>query len=118
MHSLRGMVKGFGIRLPRSTSDQFLERCRSSVPAVILSHLEGLFTIIQDLTRQIASYDELIEKIAAEQYPAVHGLQKVPGIGTLTALTYVATIADPGRFAKSRMAGAFLGLRPRQQQSG
>jgi transposase len=33
-------------------------------------------------------------------------------------LTFVATIADLARFDKSRTAGAFLGLRPRQQQSG
>jgi transposase len=118
MHSLRGMVKGFGIRLPRCTSDQYLERCRSSVPNEMMGHLEGMFVIIEDLTRQIDSYDERIEKIASEQYPMVHGLKQVPGVGTLTALTYVATIADPGRFAKSRAAGAFLGLRPRQQQSG
>jgi transposase len=118
MHSLRGMVKGFGIRLPHSTSDQFLERCRSCVPAMILGHLEGLFSIIQNLTHQIAAYDEQIEEIAAEQYPAVQRLKQVPGVGTLTALTYVATIADAARFVKSRSAGAFLGLRPRQQQSG
>jgi transposase len=118
MHSLRGMVKGFGIRLPHATCEQFLERCRGSVPSEILSHLEGIFSVIQDLTRQIDQYDERIEQIANEQYPAVHRLKQVAGVGTLTALTYVATIADPGRFPKSRNAGAFLGLRPRQQQSG
>ena len=118
MHSLRGMVKTYGVRLPHSTSDQFLQRCKSSVPAELLPQLEGIFTIIQSLTEQIESYDELIEKIAAEQYPAVQILKKVPGVGTLTASTYVTTIADPGRFAKSRAVGAFLGLRPRQQQSG
>lgn len=118
MHSLRGMVKAFGVRLPHSTSDQFLQRCKGSVPAELSPQLEGIFTIVQALTEQIGSYDELIEKIAAEQYPAVQILKKVPGVGTLTALTFVTTIADPGRFAKSRAVGAFLGLRPRQQQSG
>jgi transposase len=118
MHSLRGMAKGFGIRLPHSVSDQFLERCQGSVPQELLRHLEGLFKIIQGLTEQIAVYDEQIEKIAAEQYPVVEKLRKIPGVGTLTALTFVATIGDPTRFAKSRAVGAHLGLRPRQQQSG
>ena len=67
MHSLRGMVKGCGIRLPHSTSDQFLERCRGSVPSSIVVHLEGIFSVIQDLTRQIAQYDDQIEQIAIEQ---------------------------------------------------
>jgi transposase len=118
MLSLRSMVKGFGVRLPDANSDQFLQRCKSRVPEALLPHLEGIFTAVQVLTQQIDNYDERIEKIAAEQYPAVQRLTQVPGVGTLTALTYIATIADPGRFAKSRAVGAFLGLRPRQQQSG
>lgn len=45
-------------------------------------------------------------------------LRSVPGVGPLTALTYVLTVADTARFASSREVGAFLGLRPRQRQSG
>jgi transposase len=45
-------------------------------------------------------------------------LRSVPGIGPVTALTYVLTMGDKGRFARSREAGAYLGLRPRQRQSG
>lgn len=33
-------------------------------------------------------------------------------------MTYVLTVEDPGRFPKSRTMGSFLGLRPRQSQSG
>lgn len=118
MHSLRSMVKGFGVRLPHATSDPFLQGCKNGVPEELLPHMEGIFTIVQSLTKQIDSYDERIEKIAVEEYPAVQRLTQVPGVGTLTALTYLATIADPGRFTKSRAVGAFLGLRPRQRQSG
>jgi transposase len=42
----------------------------------------------------------------------------VPGIGVLSALTYVSTVEDPGRFRRSRSVGAHLGLTPRQYQSG
>ena len=118
MHSLRGMVKCFGLRLPHSTSESFLERCRSSVPEPLLKQLEGLFTMVNELSKQISLYDELIETIAREQYPEVRILTSVPGVATLTALTFVTTMADPERFTHSRDAGAFLGLRPRQQQSG
>lgn len=118
MHSLRGMVKGFGVRLPHATSDCFLERCRTAVPATLLVHLDGLFTTIANLTRQIEAYDEQIEQLAREAYPATQLLRQVPGVGTLTALTYVLTIGRAERFQKSRQAGAYLGLRPRQQQSG
>ena len=118
MHSLRGMVKGFGVGLPHATSDQFFQRCKGSVPEELLPHLEGIFTIVQSLTQEIDNYDERIEKIAAEHYPAVQGLKTVPIGGTLTSLTFVLTIADPGRFLKNRAVSAFLGLRYRQQQGG
>ena len=36
----------------------------------------------------------------------------------MTAAAYAWTVGDPGRFAKSRQAGAFLGLKPRRDQSG
>jgi hypothetical protein len=36
----------------------------------------------------------------------------------LTALTFVLTLEDPYRFAKSRMVGAYLGLVPAIAQSG
>jgi len=57
-----------------------------------LPHLESIFSIVQSLTQQIDNYDERIEKIAADHYPVVQGLRTVPGVGTLTALTFVLTI--------------------------
>ncbi|XQZ47571.1 hypothetical protein E2978_21610 (plasmid) [Paracoccus yeei] len=42
----------------------------------------------------------------------------VPGVGTVTAATFVATIDAPGRFAKSRSVGAYAGLTSRRHQSG
>ncbi|WP_312007771.1 transposase [Bradyrhizobium japonicum] len=42
----------------------------------------------------------------------------VPGIGPLTALSFVVTIDDPTRFKHSADVGAYLGLTPRRYQSG
>ena len=35
----------------------------------------------------------------------------------MTSLAYVLTLEDPKRFPKNRMAGSFLGLCPRKQES-
>jgi transposase len=59
-----------------------------------------------------------IERLANHSYPETARLQQVHGVGPITALTYVLTIEDPGRFNKSRDVGSFVGLRPRQSQSG
>jgi transposase len=45
-------------------------------------------------------------------------LRQVKGVGPITSLAYVLTLEDPHRFAKSRSVGAYLGLRPKQHQSG
>jgi hypothetical protein len=43
-----------------------------------------------------------MEKIARESYPQVALLKQVKGVGTQIALTYVLTLDDAHRFAKSR----------------
>ena len=45
-------------------------------------------------------------------------LTSIPGVGRLTAVTFVLTLGRAERFAHSRDVGGFLGLRPRQRQSG
>lgn len=117
-HSLRGTLKTFGLRLPDARSHDFVARCRATVPANLLPQLEGSFRVLEELTQQIDAYAELIAKIAAEQYPDVARLCEVPGVGVLTALTFVTTIGDPKRFQHSRDVGSYLGLRPAQRQSG
>jgi transposase len=45
-------------------------------------------------------------------------LMTIPGIGTITASSFVAAIEDPENFKKSRSVGAWLGLTPTRYQSG
>ncbi len=59
-----------------------------------------------------------MEQIAKQVYPEVSLLKQVKGVGTQIALTYVLTLEDPYRFAKSREVGCFLGLRPGRRNSG
>jgi len=51
-------------------------------------------------------------------YPETQALVQVHGVGSLTAMTFVLTIGDKRRFQQSRDVGAYLGLRPRRDQSG
>ena len=39
-------------------------------------------------------------------------------MGPVTSVAYVVTVGDPGRFARSRTAGAWVGLTPGQSASG
>jgi transposase len=73
---------------------------------------------IGSLTERIKEYDRKLEAISKERYPETELLRQVEGIGPLTALTFVLTVEDPYRFAKSRSVGAYLGLVPARDQSG
>jgi hypothetical protein len=58
----------------------------------------------------------VLEAVRSE--PTCRRLMSVPGVGALTAITYVTTIDDPDRFNRSRDVGAHLGLTPRKYASG
>jgi transposase len=48
----------------------------------------------------------------------VERLTSIPGLGKLTATTFVLTLGRAERFVHSRDVAGFLGLRPKQRQSG
>lgn len=45
-------------------------------------------------------------------------LSSIPGVGVVTASSFVAAIEDPENFKKSRSVGAWVGLTTRRYQSG
>ena len=42
----------------------------------------------------------------------------VPGVGPLTAFTFISVVDDPGRFRSSKRVGAHFGLTPKKHQPG
>jgi len=114
----RGITKTLGHRLPASASHRFVERVREAVPEALEPALTGLLEVLHEITAQIEDYDAKIEALAVERYPETRWLKQAPGVGTLTALTFLLTVGEPGRFEHSRDVGPFLGLVPRRRQSG
>lgn len=117
VNSIRGTVKSFGERLPSCEAEAFHRLARSEVPAVLKPALEPLFETLATLEKQIKAHEKTLKEIA-ERYPDVKVISAPKGVGLLTALVFMLTIEDKTRFEKSRMAGAFLGMVPRQDQSG
>ncbi len=118
INGARGMVKSVGGRLPRSTTAAFAGKMQLLIPAELKAALEPLVRSIHTLSEQIHCYDEQVKQLADQKYPETRLLRQVKGVGPLIALTYVLTIEDPNRFQRSRQMGSFLGLRPRQCESG
>jgi transposase len=69
------------------------------------------------MNQTIATMDKQIHQLD-KRYPEISILRSAPGVGSLVAACYVLTLDDPKAMATNRQAGAYLGLKPRQQQSG
>jgi len=118
VNAARGLVKSYGERLPKCGTQQVSRELAAGLSTELREVLEPLLREIESLNERIPEYDERMEKIAKEVYPEVFLLKQVKGVGTQIALTYVLTIEDPYRFAKSREVGCFLGLKPGRRNSG
>jgi transposase len=118
VNHVRGAVKSFGHRLPKCPARTFHKRAAEHIPEALSPALEPLLEQIASLTERIRDYDRRLVAISEEHYPETTLLRQVEGIGPLTALTFVLTLEDPYRFAKSRSVGAYLGLVPATDRSG
>ncbi len=118
VNQVRGFAKSLGTRLPGSSTGAFAQRVREAVGEEFFPGLRALLEMIDTLTASIRALNREIETVCQERYPETNLLRQVKGVGPLTALSFVLTLEDPNRFAKSRSVGAYLGLRPRQRDSG
>lgn len=116
--TVRGMVKSDGKRLPKCSTETFHNMERDYVPEALRDALEPLFQQIGLLTEQIKKYDKKVKRMGRESYPETELLRQIKGVGELVSLAFVLTVDNPGRFAKSRDVGAYMGLIPRQYDSG
>ncbi len=117
-NTIRGLLANFGIRLPKhlKTYEQRVRKVLEDQPVLsrIILPLLHLRTealrqaalLTKDMTRQ-ARTDEACQR-----------LMTIPGVGAVSAVTFVATIDTPDRFARSRSVGAYIGLTSRRHQSG
>ena len=92
-------------------------RLREHIPDGLRLALLPLVEAVGELTARIAQAGRAVERLG-EAYPETRALRQVIGVGPITALTFVRTIEDPSRFPKNREVGAYLGLVPRQRDSG
>jgi transposase len=114
---VRGLVKSAGGRLPKCSTAYFAVHVVPSLPAELRTATDPLLEKIVALTLQIQRMDQEIKKLA-ERYPEIRILRSAPGVGPVIAAAYVLTLDQTDAVTSSRGADAFLGLRPKQSQSG
>jgi transposase len=115
---VRGMVKAMGYRLPACSAASFAARTVGNIPDELIPAVNSVIEMIDQLSAKIKGLDNMINQLCEKRYAESKLLQQVAGVGPITAMAYVLTIEDPARFKNSRQVGAFLGLTPKQDQSG
>jgi transposase len=118
VNAVRGMVKSTGHRLPASPTLTFARKAREACPEALQPALLPLIRLVQTLTDDIAAYDRLVVE-TARAYPETQAIQTIHGVGALTAVAFVLVLDnDRARFKRSRDVGCYLGLKPKQRDSG
>jgi len=118
INHVRGVVKAFGLRIPKCDTKAFTRRAGEHIPPDLLPALQSQLDVIAQLTNQIRLLEARIRELCRTTYPETAALTQVHGVAELTALTFVLTLENPSRFERSRDVGAYLGLTPGQKQSG
>ena len=117
--SLRGLLRGFGLKVGATTPSRFAGRIRVLVEgnATLEVIAAALLAVHETLRRELAGFEKRVRSIARSD-GRVRLLMSTPGVGAIVALTYVAAIDDPARFKSSKGVGAHFGLTPKKYQSG
>ena len=117
--NLRGVLRGFGLKVGSTTPRTFETRVRELVEGhpTLETVAEALLAARAELLRRFKDLEKRLVAVGRDD-ERVRRLTTVPGVGNLVALTFVAAIDDPTRFRSSRQVGAYYGLTPSRYQSG
>jgi transposase len=116
---LRGILRGFGLKIGPTTPRTFEARARELVDghATLLAVAEALLVARSTLVAQLKGLETRLVHLARDDTRA-RLLMSAPGVGAIVSLTYVSAIDDPGRFKSSKAVGPHFGLTPKRYQSG
>ena len=122
-NQIRGLLGEYGLVVPQGITHltarvpELLENASNDLPGTfrllierLLEHLKLLKSQADEIEAQIKAWHRASE--------SSQRLEKVPGIGPLTATALVASVGDAKNFDNGRQLAAWLGLVPRQHSSG
>lgn len=112
------LLRRDGLRIDTGYSPSFLKRlARVELTAALREEIAPLVLLLQSLNEQIKAADLRLRALA-EGDEVLARLRTVPGVGVVTATSFVSTLDDADRFAGPKQARAYLGLVPSERSSG
>jgi transposase len=115
---IKAFVRREGLRLPSSDAEHTVVKLRAlPLPPHTLHALAPLVALWAPLEAEIAAADARLLALA-QDHPVVARLRKMPSIGPITAIAFVAALDDVARFTSAHQVQAYLGLVPSEYSSG
>jgi transposase len=118
-NGLRGILRGFGLKVGKTTARSFAGRVRALVAGhpTLETLAEALLSGHAVLLQEFNAFEKRVRSMARCNAKA-RLLMTTPAVGPIVALTYASAIDDPARFKSSKQTGAHFGLTPKKYQSG
>ena len=116
---IRGLLRGFGLKLGEVSKGQFAARVRELIAGqpMLERVVEPMLRAREALRCEFHVLHRAVLAIVRED-AVCRRLMSVPGVGALVAITFTSAVDDPARFRRSRSLGAYFGLTPKRYQSG
>lgn len=122
INEIRGLLLEYGVIIPQGARKvykalpEILDEDERVSP-IMRGLVNQLYTELLSIDENLKSYGILLDDLF-DHSSACQRLEKVPGIGRLTALAIVSLVGNIKDFKNSRQFSAFLGLVPKQRSSG
>jgi transposase len=118
-NSLRGILRGFGLKVGKTTARSFAGRIQELVKGhpQLEAVGEALLSVRTILLHEFNAFEKRVRAMARSD-ARTRLLMSTPAVGSIVALTYASAIDDPARFKSSKQTGAHFGLTPKKYQSG
>jgi transposase len=117
--SLRGTLRGFGLKVGKTTPRRFEARILELVaghPSLEVI-AKALLAVRAVLLREFNAFQKQVRAMARSDTRA-RLLMSMPSVGPIVGLTVASAIDDPTRFKSSKSVGAHFGMTPKKYQSG
>lgn len=118
-NTIRHSLKAFGIRIKGTGRTGFEAAVRGAIADDKLTSevIDAMLAVRTVLWKQYCKLHDLVVKFVARN-ELCRRFMAIPGVGPVTALSFMTAIDDPSRFRRSRDVAAYFGLTSKRWQSG
>ena len=122
-NQIRGLLGELGLIVPKGLTvlreqvPTLLDDAKDRLPGVFHQLIQRLLEHLKQLSQQVNELELTIHRLHRSNALSKR-IEKIPGIGPITANALVASIGNARNFANGRQLAAWLGLVPKQHSTG